>query len=339
MATVLVTGGSGFIGRNVVDALLSRGERVRVLDVAAPDRRDGRLEFARGSISDPAAADAALIGIERVYHLAAIPHLWCVDKRDFDIVNRRGTEVMLAAAAKGGVRRFVHCSTESILLPKKANGHAIDESAEPLLADMPGPYTRSKYLAERAALDAARNGMDVVVVNPTVPIGPGDRNMTPPAEMLALFLSGGSPFFLDCVLNLVDVRDVAAGIVLAGDVGRSGQRYVLGGENIALRDLLPRLQELSGKRMPNRAVPVPVAMVTGLLAGWVADRITHKPPVATSEGVALALRSAPFDSGKAKRELGYAPRPVDRALTEAVEAFKRNAGGGRPANCQEIAKE
>ena len=339
MAAVLVTGGSGFVGRHVVEALLARGERVRVLDVALPEQRNDRIEFVRGSIADPAAADAAVAGVERVYHLAAIPHLWRADKRDFDVVNRRGTEVMLAAAAKGGVRRFVHCSTESILLPKRSNGHAIDESAQPGLEDMPGPYTRSKYRAERAALDAARNGMDVVVVNPTVPIGPGDRNMTPPTEMLALFLSGGSPFFLDCVLNLVDVRDVAAGMILAGELGRSGERYVLGGENLALRDLLPRLQELSGKRMPNRTVPAAVAMVTGMLAGWVADRITHKPPVATSEGVSLALRSAPFDSGKARRELGYAPRPVDRALTEAVEAFKRNADGVQPGNCQEIAKE
>jgi dihydroflavonol-4-reductase len=339
MATILVTGGSGFIGRHVVEVLLVRGDRVRVLDVAEPEYCDSRVEFMRGSVADPAAAENAVAAVERVYHLAGIPHLWCADRRHFDSVNRRGTEVMLRAAAESRVRRFVHCSTESILLPKRANGHAVDESAWPDFEDMPGPYTRSKYLAERAALDAARNGMDVVVVNPTVPIGPGDRNMTPPAAMLSLFLSGGSPFFLDCILNLVDVRDVAAGIVLAGDSGRSGERYVLGGENVALRDLLPRLQLLSGKRMPNRAVPAPLAMVTGMLAGWVADRITHRPPVATHEGVTLALRSAPFDSGKAKRELGYAPRPVDGALTEAVDAFKRGAGGGRPGKSQEIAKE
>jgi len=339
MGAVLVTGGSGFVGRHVVDALLARGDRVRVFDIEAPEERNDRIEFVRGSVADPAAAENAVAGIERVYHLAGIPHLWCADSRHFESVNRRGTEVMLAAAANSRVSRFVHCSTESILLPKRTNGHAIDESGWLDLADMPGPYTRSKYLAERAALDAARNGMDVVIVNPTVPIGPGDRNMTPPAAMLSLFLSGGSPFFLDCMLNLVDVRDAAAGIVLAGDLGRSGERYVLGGENIALRELLTRLQELSGKRMPNRTIPAPVAMVTSVLAGWVADRITHKPPIATREGVTLALRSAPFDSGKARRELGYAPRPVDGALTEAVQAFKRNAGGGRPADCQEIAKE
>jgi dihydroflavonol-4-reductase len=264
--------------------------------------------------------------------------LWCADKRNFDLVNRRGTETMLAAAAKAGVRRFVHCSTESILLPRRRNGHAIDESAPPSLADMAGPYTRSKHQGESAALAAAGKGMDVVVVNPTVPIGPGDRNRTPPAEMLELFLSGGSPFFLDCVLNLADVRDIAAGIVLAGERGRSGERYVLGGENVALRNLLPRIERISGRPMPRRAVPAPLALLTGTLAGWLSG-VTGRPPVATREGVVLALRSGPFDSGKARRELGYAPRAVEGALTAAVRAFKREAGAGRPAKRQENAKE
>jgi dihydroflavonol-4-reductase len=329
MTRALVTGGGGFIGRHLVDVLLSRGDSVRVLDVMPAGADVAGVDYVRGSVGDKAAVESALDGIDIVYHLAGIAHLWRHDKADFDRVNRQGTETMLKAAMERGVRRFVHCSTESILLPKRRNGAAVDESARPTLEDMPGPYTRSKYLGERAALGAARDGLDVVVVNPTIPIGVGDRNMTPPAAMLALFLSGGTPFFLDCILNLADVRDIADGIARAGERGRRGERYILGGENVRMGDLLGRLERKSSRRMPRRAVPVWVALTTGVASGWLADRVTHKPPVATREGVVLALRSAPFDSSKAQSELGYAPAPIDRALTEAVEAFKREADGPR----------
>jgi dihydroflavonol-4-reductase len=321
MALALVTGGSGFVGRHLVDALRARGDDVRVLDIAPLDAKD--VDCRHGSVLDARAVENAMRGVDCVYHLAGIAHLWVANKDDFDLVNRRGTEVVLQSAKEAGVRRVVHCSTESILLPRRRNGRAIDESTAPSFDDMPGPYTRSKHLAEQAALAAARNGMDVVVVNPTVPIGDGDRNMTPPAAMLALFLSGGSPLFLDCILNLVDVRNVAEGIALAGERGRSGERYILGGENMALRELLRVLERMAGRRMPRRAVPASVALATASVSGFIADRITGKPPVATREGVVLALRSAPFDSRKAGRELGYAPGGVETALTEVVQAFKR----------------
>jgi len=324
MAPVLVTGGSGFIGRNLVEALRRHGESVRVLDVAPIEPQPADVEFVSGSVADRETCDRALVGVDRVYHLAGIAHLWRTDKADFDIVNRRGTETLLAAVASSNVRRVVHCSTESILLPRRRNHRAIDESASPTLADMAGPYTRSKYLAEQAALKAARSGMDVVIVNPTVPIGVGDRNMTPPAEMISLFLSGRTSFFLDCILNLVDVRDLAEGIFRAGEAGRRGERYILGGENVPLRDLLPALERKSGRRMPRRTVPAGLALAAGLVSGLVADHITRRPPVVTREGVILALRSAPFDSAKAKREFGYAPGSIDQPLTEVVEAFKRN---------------
>jgi dihydroflavonol-4-reductase len=222
----------------------------------------------------------------------------------------------------------VHCSTESILLPRRRDvNKQVDESVMPTLEELPGVYTRSKYLGEQAALKAARDGMNLVVVNPTVPIGEGDRNMTPPAAMLELFLSGRTPLFLDCMLNFVDVRDAADGIVLAGDRGKAGERYILGGENVAMRDLLRTLERLSGRKMPKRTVPAALALLTGTVSGWLADHVTHRPPAATREAVLLALRSAPFDSAKAKRELGYRPRPIEQALTEVVEAFKRRHGG------------
>jgi dihydroflavonol-4-reductase len=329
MPRVLVTGGAGFIGRHLVEALALRDAMVRVLDIEAPCGLPPCVEFVHGSIGDRGVVEQALRGVDCVYHLAGIAHLWRPEEDEFDRVNRRGTETTLQAAAKARVGRFVHCSTESILLPRKRNGHAlIDESAVPVLADMPGPYTRSKFLAERAALEAARNGLNLVVVNPTVPIGEGDRNMTPPAAMFALFLSGGSPFFLECMLNLVDVRDLAEGIVQAGERGRAGERYILGGENMALGELLPVLERLSGQRMPRHAIPASLARVTGLVAGFIADHVTRTPPVTTREAVDIALRSAPFDSRKAREELGYAPRPIAPALTEVVKAFKSEAGRG-----------
>ena len=317
MTTSLVTGGCGFIGRHLVAALLDRGERVRVLDIAEPGHLPAGAELVHASMLDPEAVHAALLGVDRVYHLAGIAHLWAPDSRAFDLVNRQGTETILAAAKARNVKRVVHCSTESILLPKHGRGAPVNEAVAPSLQDMPGPYTRSKHQAEQAALRAARDGLDVVVVNPTVPIGPGDRNMTPPATMLSLFLKGSSPFFLDCTLNLVDVRDLAAGIILAADRGRRGERYILGGENVPLRMLLEELETLSGRRMPRHSIPSVLALSTGIASEWL-FKLTGAKPIASSEAVRIALRSAPFDSRKAKTELGYAPRPVGEALADAV---------------------
>jgi dihydroflavonol-4-reductase len=315
----LVTGGCGFIGQYLVAQLRARGDRVRVLDVAQPHNLPSDVEFVHGSILDRAILANALAGIQHVYHLAGIAQLWVRAKADLMLVNAHGTEMVLRAAREQGVERVVHCSTESILLPKSPTRDAlIDEAAAPLYADMPGPYTRSKYMAEQAVLAAARNGLDVRIVNPTVPIGANDRNMTPPSAMLAMFLAGRSPAFLDCILNLVDARDVAAGMILSAERGRSGERYILGGENMSLRELLGWLELISERGMPKWALPASMAFAAGAVSEWLADRVTGRRPMVTREGVRLALRSAPFDSRKARHELGYAPRPIHKALAETL---------------------
>jgi dihydroflavonol-4-reductase len=321
-----VTGGCGFLGRHLVAELCARDDSVRVLDHAPPVGLPGDVAFVRGSINDVAALRAAASGVRRIFHLAGIAKLWIPRKSDFERVNADGTDLVLRVAQEQGVERVVHCSTEAILLPKHSNrGTAIDERSCPGLSEMSGPYTRSKYLAEQAALAAARGGLDVVIVSPTVPVGADDRNLTPPAAMLAMFLAGATSAFLDCMLNLVDVRDVAAGMVLAAERGRAGERYVLGGENVPLRDLLLRLERISGRRMPRRSLPAPIAVLAAAVSEWIADRVTGRPPVATREGVQLALRSAPFNCEKARRELDYAPRPIEQALEAAIKWLSANA--------------
>jgi dihydroflavonol-4-reductase len=317
----LVTGGNGFIGQHLVAALIRRGDTVRIFDHVPPRKPHRRVEFVQGSVLDPAAVLRAMRGIDHVYHLAGIAHLWTPHERDFEEVNAGGTEIVMAAARQAGVRRVLHCSSETVLLAGACPAGVIDETVAAAPEDAPGPYTRSKLLAERAAFDAAERGLNVVIVNPTVPVGPNDFDLTPPAAMLAHFLGQDLHVYLNGIFNLVDVRDVAAGMVLALERGRPGERYILGGENMSLSQLLGSLDDLSGRRRMKVSIPGSVALCAATVCEWVASRVSHRRPVATAEGVRLALRSAPLDVSKARRELGYAPRPVKKALADFVAWF------------------
>jgi dihydroflavonol-4-reductase len=321
VALSLVTGGSGFIGRHLVDALTARGDRVRVLDLRPMAPEVPGVEQMIGSITDPVAVARAVDGCARVFHLAANPNLWAPDPATFDVVNHQGTRRMLEAAQKANVQRFVYTSTESILksyrAPKTSTRALIDESVILTLDDMPGPYCRSKYLAEEAAREAAAGGLPVVIVNPTMPIGPGDGLLTPPSKMILGFLNGETPAYLDCEFNLVDARDVAAGQVLAAERGRVGERYILGNVNLSLGALLEALQRLSGLAMPRTRIPYALALLSAVVSEGISF-ITKKPPIAPLTGVRLARTSMAFDCSKARGELGWTGRSLDDSLTDTI---------------------
>jgi dihydroflavonol-4-reductase len=317
MTRVLVTGGSGYIGQHMVSALIAQGQQTRVLDLRSPTRALPGVQYVEGSVLDPGSVDRALSGVDQVYHLAGLPGMWTPYKSDFHAVNCYGTEVVIGAARKRGIARFLHCSTESILFRSSSE----QDGAEYALAaadDMPGPYTRSKMLAERHAMQAAASGFPVVIASPTMPIGLPDHNLTPPAAMLRYFLSGRLQLYLDFIVNLVDVRDVAAGLVLAMERGQAGHRYVLGGESIPLKKVLGLVAAISGRRHLHVPIPGRVAEVATAVLEFIADHVTRRPPAGTAEGVRIALRATALSNEKAQRELGYAPRSVEPALRETV---------------------
>jgi dihydroflavonol-4-reductase len=317
MTCVLVTGGSGFIGQHLVATLVAGGRQTRVLDLRPPGRAVTNAQYIKGSVLDREMVGQALDGVDEVYHLAGLPGMWVAHKEDFHAVNCRGTEVVISAARERGVTRFLHCSTESILFRSSPAGGDVEDTL--LTADdMPGPYTRSKLLAEKLAMEAAASGFPVVIGSPTMPIGPHDHNLTPPTAMLRHFLGKRFQFYLDFVLNLVDVRDVATGLILAMERGKVGHRYILGGESIPLKKLLEYIAAISGRDSVRVPVPGRLAEVTAVILEFMADHVTRTPPSATAEAVRIALRSTALSTERAQRELGYAPRPIESALRETI---------------------
>ena len=329
MTKILVTGGNGFIGKHLVSALVAQGQDVRVLDLQLPPCALPQVEYVRGSVLDRELVQKAMDGAEKVYHLAGLPGMWMPRKADFHSVNCDGTEIVVETARKRAVKRLLHCSTESILFRTVRSG---DPSADDAMRpdDMPGPYTRSKMLAERIAMQAAASGYPVVVGCPTMPIGPHDHNVTPPTAMLRHFLDRRVQFYLNFIVNLVDVRDVAAGLILAMERGKFGHRYVLGGESVEMKQILRLMTQISGGRSQRIRVPGRAAETAGALLEFIADHVTRRPPSATAEGVRIALRARHLSIEKAQRELGYAPGPVEPILRETIAYLL----GSRPESVQ-----
>jgi dihydroflavonol-4-reductase len=314
----LVIGGSGFIGAHLVHELLSHGEQVRVFDrdpFPAGLARQPR-ESILGDILDTDHVASAMEGCRTVYHLAGIPMLWARDVATFDRVNHQGTRSILAAARKKKIETLVFTSTESILAPTSGN-EPVREDAAPRLEDMLGPYCRSKFLAEQAVFQAAREGMRAIVVCPTLPIGPGDRNLTPPGQMVHDFLLGKIPGFLDCTLNFADVRDMAIWHRMAARKGQPGRRYILSGHNLKIEEFFQLLARESGRPAPRLKVPYGVALAWSYVEHYW-GRLTGRKPKSSITGVKLCRRSMAFDGSWTWQALGHQPRPLAESIRETV---------------------
>lgn len=324
--TALVTGGAGFIGRHLVTLLVSKGVKVRVLDPGQDAGLPAGIEYIKGSILDEATLDKAMAGMESVYHLAALTHLWAKNKKDYERINVTGTVNVLAAAKKAGVKKLVVTSTETILRAwGEDNPFPITESDPvPDEENMAGPYTKSKLKAANLVREAAKGGQHIVQVFPTVPVGPGDVGLTAPTKMILDFVRGKTPAYFNALLNFVAVEDVALGHYLAMEKGLSGEEFILGGENHAMSRFLDILGEASGEEMPKRTVPFEIAMATAIVTEFMADFITRKPPVASKEGVRLALNPSFVSTHLAEKRLGYIPGSINPALRRTVKWFRKH---------------
>jgi dihydroflavonol-4-reductase len=321
---ILVTGGGGFIGSHLVARLLDQGESVRVLERPGAFVNSlplDRIDLRHGDIRDRDAVDRAVQGCREVYHLAANPQLWTQKRGHFRQVNYLGAVNVLESALAAGARRVLHTSTESILTRARQTGPiAEDQHVSP--RDVIGPYCRSKYLAERHALRLAQQGAPVIIVNPTLPVGPGDFGRSPPTQMILDFCQGKRHEYLDAELNLIDVRDVAEGMVRAMQRGKPGRRYLLGHENLSIRGVFCHLARLTGLPQPSRRVPYVVALTAAYVSEWLADVFTHRVPVASVTGVKLTRRVMHFDPRRSLEDLGLDPRPAAESLSDAVAWFR-----------------
>ena len=337
MKPVLVTGATGFVGWHVARQLLERGERVRALvrDPALSAKALAELagiETVPGDLREEASLESAVMGCGSVFHVAADYRLWAPRPDEMYRSNVDGTRSLLSAARKAGVERCVYTSTVGCVgMPK---GELGSEDTPAGLDEMQGPYKRSKYLAEQVALQFAGEGFPVVIVNPTAPVGDHDFRPTPTGKIVVDFLRGAMPAYLDTGLNVVDVGDVAAGHLLACERGRVGERYILGGENLTLRQIFGKLEEVTGKPAPKVRIPYAVAYAAGVAStGWAS--LTGKEPRAPLDGVRMARKKMWVRHDKAARELGYSARPAVEALRRAAEWFQANgycedlATGGR----------
>ena len=321
MKPTLVTGASGFIGWHVARLLGERGHKVKALVRPSSKLRELDAEPVTGDLRDAASLDRAVAGCGLVFHVAADYRLWARAPNELYESNVEGTRHLLEAARRAGVERVVYTSTVGCIgIPKDGLG---DETVPVTLEEMAGAYKRSKFLAERVALDFAASGFPVVVVNPTAPVGDHDVKPTPTGKIVLDFLKGAMPAFIDTGLNLVDVRDTAEAHLLAAERGRPGERYIVGSENLTLAAILEKLARLTGRKAPRMKLPYAVAYAAGVVTtGWA--RVTGRPPLAPLDAVRMAKKKMFVSIEKARRELGFSPGPVDGALGRAVEWFQAN---------------
>jgi dihydroflavonol-4-reductase len=323
----LVTGASGFIGSAVLRRLLAGGIAVRALVRPRSDRRNLAglaCEIATGDLADPASLAAALAGCDLLFHVAADYRLWVPDPETTYRVNVEGTRSLMRAALAAGVDRVVYTSSVATL-GLNADGSPADEDTPSALGDMIGHYKRSKFLAEAEVRRMAREEkLPVVIVNPSAPVGPRDVRPTPTGRMIVEAASGKMPAYVDTGLNVVHVDDVAEGHVLALERGEIGERYILGGENMSLREILGEVARLVGRKPPRLRLPHGLVLPIAHAAEGVARLLGGREPIVTVDGVKLARKFMYFRCDKASRTLGYRPRPAAEALADAVAWFRDN---------------
>ncbi|MGB8990184.1 MAG: hopanoid-associated sugar epimerase [Candidatus Sulfotelmatobacter sp.] len=322
-----VTGATGFLGSHVARVLSEQGANLRLLVRPTSNLKNLEglnAETAAGDLRDSASLEKAIAGCEAVFHVAADYRLWMQDPAEMYRSNVEGTRAILEAARKNNVRCVVYTSSVATM-GFTSNGRPADEDSPVSLAEMIGHYKRSKFMAEQVALQAGRSGMRVVTVNPTTPVGEQDIKPTPTGRIVVDFLKGKFPAYVETGLNLVDVRLCALGHISAMEKGKSGERYILGGENLPLKQILDKLGAISGLPSPKVKLPYFVAYVAGLVDQTVSGRLLGREPRATVETVRMGKKKMWASSAKAERELGWNTVPADDALRRAVEWFRANA--------------
>ncbi len=330
---VLVTGGAGFIGSAVVRELCGRDLDVVAMVEPGGDTRnldDVPVEQVTADLRDADGVAKAVDGARSVFHMAALYRFWARDPAAFYDINVTGTRNVLDAARRSGCERVVYTSTVGTLgLQGATTGDPVDESSFAHVDHLFGAYKQSKYVAEHEVLRAAAEGLSVVLVQPTTPVGPRDLGPTPTGRTVLDFLNGRFPGYVDTTLNIVDVEDVAHGHVLAAERGAVGRSYILGGENLLLRDVLATLAGVTGLPAPTRRFPSALALAAGHLSGLVEGRILHREPTVPLEGARMSTTHMSFDDRRARDELGYTSRPAGEALTRAARWFV-GSGAVRP---------
>jgi dihydroflavonol-4-reductase len=321
----LVTGATGFVGSAVARALLRAGHRVRVLARPRGDRRnlaDLPVEIAEGDLADRASLARAVAGCRYLFHVAADYRLWVPDPAPMFGANVAGTRDLMNAALAAGVERIVY--TSSVATLGLVPGGVADEQTPSREEDMIGPYKRSKFQAEAVVRGLVRErGLPAVIVNPSTPVGPRDLKPTPTGRLIFEAARGHVPGFVDTGLNIAHVEDVAEGHLAAMEMGRFGERYILGGENMTLAEILTDVARLVGRRPPRLKVPYALAVPVALGAE-AAARMTGREPFVTRDGVRMSRKRMYFTSAKAARELGYRARPAHEAIAAAVAWFGAN---------------
>jgi dihydroflavonol-4-reductase len=331
-----LTGATGFLGSHVARVLAEQGAQLRLLVRPTSDLRNidelttdpVNADRVEGDLRDAASIEKALSGCDVVFHVAADYRLWVRDPEQMYRSNVEGTRFLLEAARKQGVRRVVYTSSVATMGFTSGfssnNGNLADEQSPVGIEDMIGHYKRSKFMAEQVAIEAARSGVDVVVVNPTTPIGERDIKPTPTGRIVVDFLKRKFPAYVETGLNLVDATECARGHVQALEKGRSGERYILGGENLTLKQILDRLAAITSLPSPTVKLPYIFALAAGVVDEMVTGRLLGREPRATIDAVRMGRKMMFVSSAKAERELGWRTVPVDGALRRSVDWFRGN---------------